>query len=593
MNDPLPGLGPSAPPRTERPTGRLVRVQPDIVGVSDTFTYEVPSSWEGDGRADQIAIGGLVRIDFSGRRIRGWITEVNVADDNSVDAIRPLKKWSSIGPSSEVMDLGRWAAWRWAGSPVHFLRAASPTRMVRERRASLPRRQPETPVGFERALSGGVTLLRTLPTEDVSHVVHAATRLGTTLVIAPTLRHRDRVIRAMRAEGANVHAHPDAWEMGIRGHHLVGTRTAALATIPNLAAIIVLDEHDGALKEERTPGWNARDLAIERGRRLDIPVVLASATPSLEGLEAADRILAPNRATERKGWPRVDVVDMRTTDRPGLLSERIVEPVRTAETVACVLNRKGRARMLVCRRCDALATCELCSGTVVEGDDGNLVCPADGTTRPAVCGECSFTSFKFLRLGISSLERDLRVLAGRSVTEVSADTTAPVPTSGLLLGTAALLQRLERADVVIFLDFDQELRRPRVRAAEEAFAMIGQAARLTGRRDDGGRLIIQTYRPDDLVIRAAELGEPGDVARHLRNVRTVFSQPPYGAWALVSGAGAAEWAPAVGEQPGVTVARKADEWRLSAPDHHVLLDAIASVPRPEDRLRVVVDPIDA
>ena len=146
---------------------------------------------------------------------------------------------------------------------------------------------------------------------------------------------------------------------------------------------------------------------------------------------------------------------------------------------------------------------------------------------------------KHLRPGISRLAEDLAVLAKREVVEVSADSApADLTGNGLFIGTEALLHRMERARAVIFLDFDQELAKPRYRAGEDAFVLLALAARLVGPRGDGGRIYIQTRRPTDVVVEAAAQGDPGKVASAQRDVRQVFSQPPYGAWALVSGAGA-------------------------------------------------------
>jgi len=127
----LPGfdLAPKSRPDTTRPEGRIVRVQPDITAVTRSFDYEVPPAWEADGRAERVKVGSMVRVDFSGRRTAGWVTEDDVDFDPAVD-VRPLAKWSGHGPPPQVIDLARWAAWRWAGRLPHMLRAASPRRMV-------------------------------------------------------------------------------------------------------------------------------------------------------------------------------------------------------------------------------------------------------------------------------------------------------------------------------------------------------------------------------------------------------------------------------------------------------------------------------
>ena len=590
-----------------RPAGRLVAVQPDITSVRQSFTYLVPPAWEEDGRATKVQVGSLVRIDFGGRRTAGWVTAVDVDFDDTVE-VRPLAKWSSYGPPQAVLELAEWAAWRWAGRLPHLLRAASPPRMV-----PLVRHRPPTPAidagGHESAFDGAVTLVRTAPADTGIGLALGAAAQGAALILVSTISQRRALARALRDAGVGVAEYDDQWERSASGATTVGTRTAAFAPMPHIDAVLVLDEHDSTYKEERTPAWNARDVAIERARQADVPCVLASPTPSLEAHRVASRTLIPDRVTEKRSWPRVDVIDMRVQDTPGLLSEGIVDVIRGDGPVACILNRKGRARMLACATCSSLAACTECGGALREDDDGRLACDRDDTVRPMVCNECNGTHMKQLRLGISRLAEDLEALAKRPVVEVSADTAAQDLTGNtLFVGTEALLHRMESAKAVIFLDFDQELAVPRYRAAEDAFGLLALAARRVGPRADGGRIIIQTRRPDDVVVQAALNGEPGRVATAQRDVRQVFQQPPYGAWALVSGAGAEAFIQSLQQICGVSgpnidrqssqkrsevqIHRLGDRWRVSASDHETLLNAINATERPAARIRIEVDPLN-
>ena len=573
-------------------------MQPDITSIARSFTYEVPVKWEEDGRADKVEVGSMVRIDFSGRRTAGWVTAVDVEHDPSVN-VRPLAKWSGVGPPVDVIDLAEWAAWRWAGRVPHFLRVASPPKMVPMVRHAPPTAQVGVDEAYGATFADGVTTVRTNPTDTGLGLALAAAARGRALILVPTISWRRRLARRLRDAGVGVAEYDDQWERSASGAVTIGTRIAAFCPLPRIDAILVLDEHDSAYKSERTPSWNGREVAIERARRTGAPCVLASPSPSLEGLRSGDRSLVPSNAASRAAWPNVTVVDLRTQETPSLLTESIVDVIRSEGPIACVLNRKGRARMLTCASCNALAACEECGGSLAETDEGGLVCHRDGTTRPKVCSECSGTHMKHLRPGISRLAEDLAVLAKREVIEVSAD-KAPADLSGdgLFIGTEAILHRLERARVVVFLDFDQELAVPRYRAAEDAFALLALAARLVGPRVDGGRIFIQTRRPTDVVVQAAVQGDPGSVATAQRDVRRVFHQPPYGAWALVSGAGAPEFIERVEQQrtiaqgSGVEVRKQGDRWRLSAATHDELLNLINSVERPAGRIRIEVDPLD-
>ncbi|MGI9608150.1 MAG: hypothetical protein ACR2P0_18610 [Acidimicrobiales bacterium] len=596
MTQPFPGFEQSeeARPR-ERPDGRVVRVQPDITAVSGAFDYVVPSEWDTTERSEDVRVGALVRIDFNGRRTAGWVTSETTEPDPTVE-LRPLSKWSGHGPPGEVVDLARWAAWRWAGRVVHFLRAASPPRMIRRLPSkatigSSPEAAADSAAG---AFQDGVTMVRMAPNDSGLELAVAAASRGRALVLVPTIEQRRHTARGLRERGFTVAEYDDQWERSAVGAVTVGTRRAALAPLTPLDAVLVIDEHDSAYKEERTPAWNARDLAIERARRSDAPCVLTSPAPSLDALQISDRLLAAERSTERNGWPLVEVIDLRAQDRPGLLTEAIVPLLRGPGPIACILNRKGRARMLTCVRCDSLAACTECGGALREVDDG-LRCARDGIVRPVVCAECGGTRMKHLRVGISRMAEDLTILAKRDVVEVEADTPQrDLRGDRLFVGTEALLRRIPDARVVIFLDFDQELAVPRYRAAEEAFVLLALAARRLGPRGSGGRLVIQTRRPNDVVVEAALHGDPARVARAQRDVREVFRQPPYGAWALVSGAGAASFIDALRDlESGVDCHRRDDRWRVSAPDHQTLLDALSRVDRGSERVRVEVDPLDA
>ena len=581
-------------PTFARPEGRLVSVQPDITAITQSFTYEVPSSWEQDGRAEKVAVGSLVRVDFAGRRTAGWVTEVDVEHDPTME-IAPLRKWSSVGPSEDILELSGWGADRWYGRTVHFLRAASPPKMVPSvaERPSTPPPVLVDDVYAQVFDEGGLTLVETAPADRGVALATSAAARGAALVLVPTIADRRFIAAALREAGATVAEYPDQWARAAGGGTVVGTRTAALATMPSLDAVVVIDEHDSAYKEERTPSWNARDLAIERARRTGVPCVLTSPAPSLEALVAADRRLTPERSAQRNGWPHVHVVDMRKSETTGLLSADLVDAVRSEGPVAVILNRKGRAQMLACSRCDTLAACEKC-GMAVHQPEDTLVCRSCHAERPVVCGECGTTKMKLIRPGLSRVSEELAALAKRPVVEVTAETEAKeLRSNDLFLGTEALLHRIESAEAVIFLDFDQELAQPRYRAASIAFSHLALAARRVGGRE-GGRVIVQTRRPDDIVVQAAVHADPSRVSQAQRDIRQPIPQPPYGAWAVVSGAGAEAFIDSLRSVAGtaIEIRAKDDYWRLSAPDHRTLLDALHDAERPAERLRVVVDPFN-
>lgn len=570
---------------------------PDQTGLGKTFDYLVPPRW-----ADRVRVGTRVRIALGPRRVGAWVVEVGVEPPAGV-TLREVAKWSGHGPGAELVALADWARWRWAArTAVPFLRTASPARNV-ERIPDPPRsRRPPPPVDdalLGEALAGGAAVLRLPPTEDVFPVVLAASGLGDALVVCPS-RHQVRHLAVrLRRAGVAVAVHPDDWAVAAAGGcTVIGTRAAAWSPVGALAAVVVIDEHDEVHQEERSPTWNARDVVIERARRAEVPAVLVSPMPTLEVL-AQHRLVRVDRARERAGWPAVVPVDRRQEDtgRNALFSPALVDAVRSGARVMCVLNQKGRAALLACAACADLARCAACGGPVrAAGGDGGpdeLACRRCGTTRPVICASCGGLQLKTVRMGVSRVVHDLAVLAGERVVEVTADTgTGELDSARLHVGTEAVLHRVGSADVVAFLDFDQELLAPRYRAAEEALSLVVRAGRVAGGRRGGGRVLLQTRMPDHEVCRAAVLGDPERVAEVESDRRRTFGFPPHRAIAEVGGPAAEAFVAGLPAGAGVEVLGPVrDTWRLRAADHRTLCDALERVERPAGRLRLAVDPL--
>jgi primosomal protein N' (replication factor Y) len=547
-----------------------------------------------------VRVGDVVRIELHGRRVGAWIEEVGVASAAGIE-LRPLAKRSGLGPPAELFGLAEWAAWRWAGRRASFLRTASPERVV----GSLPPAptRSRAPVVHhaltEAALAGPRSVLRLPPAADRVEVVLTAAALGHLLVLCPTAATARGLSARLERAGLPVARHPEAWARGAAGATVVGTRAAAWAAVGDLAAVVVLDEHDEAHQQEQAPTWNARDVALERAARAGVPCLLVSPCPSLEALEVAT-LHAPSRAVERAGWPLVEVVDRRDEDprRAGLFSPALVKLLRSDQRVLCVLNRTGRARLLACAACGSLARCEAC-GAAVDQPDERLRCRRCGTERPPVCLTCAALRFRTVKAGVARVREELEALVGEPVAEVTASSEEGAASTRVVVGTEAVLQRVDRADAVVFLDLDQELLAPRYRAGEQAFALVARAARIAARSGPAGpraagRVLLQTRLPDHEVVRGAVQADPTRVSDAEREQRATLGFPPFAAMAEVSGEAAPAFVEALGQPLGVQVAQVADtRWLVRAADHPVLCHALATVKRPPGRLRVEVDPLRA
>ncbi len=578
MGTPLASRGREAGSRPD-----VARVLPDLP-LDKVFDYLIP-----EHLAPHVRVGTLVRVPLQGRRVGGWV--VALAGEAATDRpLQPLAKVTGWGPPAELISLARWAAWRWAGRPAQLLGTASPLRAVR----ALP--EPGQ-VKVAPALAPGVQVVRVPPAGDVMPWALAAAGHGDALVLAPSLSAAGFLAARLRQEGHRVALVPQEWAMAAAGGCVaVGARAGAWAPRPALGAVLVIDEGDEAYQEERAPTWNARDVAVERARRGGVPCVLTSPCPSLEALSYGP-LVTPARSEERGGWPVVEVVDRRPEPPgSGLYSSRLVALARDATPDArliCVLNRRGRARLLACAACRELIRCEPC-GAAVDGTEDRLQCRRCGTTRPRICLPCGGTKLATLRVGVTRAREELELLANKQVAEVSADTGAGPPPAGvpILVGTEAVLHRAAGARWVAFLDFDQELLAPRYRAAEAALAMLARAGRLVGGRSAGGRLVIQTRMPGHEVIDAALHADPSRLALVEAARRAALRFPPETAVASVSGQAAPAFVAAL--TPGLEVLGPAnDRWLLRAPDHKTLCDALAATPRPPGRLRIEVDPLRA
>lgn len=574
-------------------------VLPDVSGLDKTFDYLVP-----DEMRSWVRVGSIVRVPLAGRRVGGWITRLGPpADGLPADRLVPIAAWSGHGPDAATIELAEWAAARWGSDRLRpLLVSATPHRRVRSIGQPVRRRRPsdfrDASDGARRLMADGGGVVRVTPSDDVLPIVLAAAERGPALVVHPSEPIRLLLAARLRAAGLTVAVLPDDWALAAAGTDVVvGGRAAVWAPVPDLAAVVVLDEHDDSLQEERTPTWHARDVAIERARRADVPCVLVSPCPTVTALAwSGNRWMRPTPEAERAGWPSVELVD-RSDDEPwkrSLITSELVTVLRDpALRVVCIHNTPGRARLLACRSCRALLTCERCEASVQQADDGTLVCRRCEQVRPPVCQRCGSSTLANVRPGVSRLREELEVAAGRpvgAVTGTSPDRGDAGDADGaadVVVGTEAALHRVRSADVVAFLDLDAELFAPRYRAAEQALALLVRAARLVGPRDGGGRLIVQTSSPDHAVVQAAVAADPGRVARVEAARRRELSLPPFAALARVSGDGAAEFVAA----SGLPAAQDGEGWLVRAATWDDLGPVLARTARPKgSRLRVEVDP---
>lgn len=598
----------------ERSPRRIVAVLPDVTGIDRSFAYTVP-----EALSDAIRVGSIVWVPLQGRKVRGWVVAEGGVDQPQ---LRALDAVVSLGPSADVVELCQIGAWRYAGRLRPFLLAASPPRLVH---ALAPRRRSgnvslldgtdgQVVWATKEALGDGATVLRIPPSGPRLDAVLAAIEYvepADVLVLVPEIREADLLSRRLKRLGLEIARYPDAWAQAAAGGRVVvGTRTAVFAPMPDLGAIVVLDAHSESYAEERAPTWDATTIARLRAQRAGVPCVLVSPCPPVTHLNAT-RVATVARIAERAGWARVVILDRRNDDpRTGLFAPALAELIRTerehvpARPFVCVLNRKGRALLLVCPRCQEVARCENCGAAIQERLDettrtSELYCDVCGSTRPVICANCSSTTLARRRLGTERVAEELAALVGEPVVEVTRERRdVDFEGVGVLVGTEAVLHRVRAASSVCFLDFDQELVAPRYRAHEEALALLARASRLVGGRgaegDPGantGSVFVQTRLPGHEVLVAAVNGDPASLAESEMARRLLLGLPPARALATIEGdddgavrASLARSGIEIGDLPDRRLLARAK----GAAD---LAEALSKAGLPKEGIRVAVDPL--
>lgn len=514
---------------------------PEVSGIDKVFDYLVPESL-----APRVGRGTRVRIDLNGRRVGGWVVDIGSAEERTdvqVDIARlvPIVSVSGEGVDPDVLPLTKWMSQRWFGSWRATLSSASAPRM-RGRSVHARRGQkiffPEdavTKAARERVQLGG-GLLVVPPLASALNVVAELARDGSVLVICPTQRMAVLGAAALRRRGFTTALVPDDWDAAKAGVNIViGARSAVLAPCAGLSSVVVIDEHDELHHEERAPTWNAADVAQERARRAGIACVLTSAVPSAQALhEHAETITV---VSQGQMWPKIEVVNLDDVPVSGsLLSSEMLTSVTTNNaTTVCVLNTKGKARLIACKACRAVQACSMCNSLLTQDDNAELYCVRCNDSSGAVCVACGRTSFVVPRGGVSQLVSQLVKSTRNPVVEVTADAEDTWTKGTVFVGTEAVLYRIPQTDVVVFADIDRDLSAPRLTASREVLSLIARAARLVG---SSGRIIIQTRQPNHPLMLALSNEDPQAALMQWMQTdlaqRRMFSMPPYASMARVS-----------------------------------------------------------
>jgi primosomal protein N' (replication factor Y) len=390
-------------------------------------------------------------------------------------------------------------------------------------------------------------------------------RPGLVLVpeIALALPIVDRLRADLAARVAVLHSalsdgeRADEWRRIRRGDVdvIVGTRLAVLAPLADVGVVIVDEEHDAAYKSDRTPRLQARDVAQELGRLAGAPVVLGSATPSVEtegrAREGAiERYRLPVRLSGSP--PSVEVVDLREELKAGnlgMLSRSLTGALTglgDGDQAILVINRRGTASVVLCRDCGYVATCPDCTRPLVYHQaGGTLRCHHCGRAwpMPSRCPQCGSARIRYLGGGTERVEREVRdrfpslrigrldrdVVERRGAAERVVDAFADGRLD-VLVGTSLVTKGLDIPAVTLvgIVSADVALNLPDERAAERTYQLLAQAVGRAGRGDRPGVAIVQTYLPEHPAITAVAEGRAEAFYDAELDLRRQFGSPPFG-----------------------------------------------------------------
>ncbi|MGI4758355.1 MAG: replication restart helicase PriA [Janthinobacterium lividum] len=354
---------------------------------------------------------------------------------------------------------------------------------------------------------------------------------------------------------------------------VVGTRSAVFAPVQNLGLIVVDEEHDGSYKQEETPRYHGRDVAVMRAKLLNIPVVLGSATPSLESWNNAQNgrytLLRMDQRVANRPLPDVELVDMRAefrdTGTEHIFSRRLIEETQATldrnEQSIILLNRRGYSYVIMCRSCGEKIECENCAiamtlhkqvdGTELRAAPGErLECHYCGFRRtvPSRCPKCESEHLHALGAGSQQGEERLQeIFPGARIGRMDRDTVRGRGDmerllqrlhSGeinLLVGTQMIAKGhdIHGVTTVGVVGCDHALGMPDFRAAERVFQLLTQVSGRAGRGTAPGRVLVQSYHPDHYAVRCAATHDYDGFVRREMQFRRPFLYPPFGVLANV------------------------------------------------------------
>lgn len=344
---------------------------------------------------------------------------------------------------------------------------------------------------------------------------------------------------------------------------VVGARSAIFAPFENIGVVIIDEEHETSYKQEDQPRYHARDVAIYRGKNHHCPVILGSATPTLESYARAEKgvyqLATLTKRTNDQGMPDVQIVDMRKELHAGNrtmfshdLKAKIEQRIEKGEQVVLLLNRRGYSTFVMCRECGHVKECPHCDIALTYHKNSNQLkchyCSYE-EPMPMFCPECQSDLIRYFGTGTQRVEEALtQLIPDAKVIRMDVDTTRRKGAheklltkfangqADILLGTQMIAKGLDFENVTLVgvLTADSMLHLPDFRSSEKTFQLLTQVSGRAGRHELPGEVIVQTYTPEHYSITLASTYEYLQFYRTEMNTRRTFQYPPYVFLALLT-----------------------------------------------------------
>ena len=340
---------------------------------------------------------------------------------------------------------------------------------------------------------------------------------------------------------------------------VIGPRSAVFAPVKELGLLIIDEEHSDSYKSDTAPRYHAREIAQKRTELANCPLLLGSATPSLESFFYAQNdtyklLSLPSRVLDRK-MPEVHIVDMRNELKKGnrtIFSERLSSAIAARlekrEQIILFLNRRGHSKYVFCRTCGYAERCENCSISLTfHFETKKLVCHHCGHKRDThpTCPDCSSPAIDYFGrrgFGTETVEREVqKAFPKANIKRFDADSTAKKNAHqhiledfqhqkiDILIGTQMVAKGLDFPNVTLVgvIVADTALNLPDFRASEQTFSLLTQVAGRSGRAEAAGEVIIQTYMPDHYCISAAQTHDYVGFYEKEVEARSALQYPPF------------------------------------------------------------------